>query len=62
MRTLHFAERTKFALMPVAGGLYAQDPDMLDEWQILWRVKDAFEEAQERKRKAEADASRHKRR
>lgn len=44
----------KWAHLPVAGGLYDQDPQLLDEWEIIFRRVARKEEEERRKREAEA--------
>lgn len=39
LRLFHYAENTKWNLLPVAGSLYDQHPRLLDEWDIIWAEK-----------------------
>lgn len=44
----------EWAHLPVAGGLYDQHPQLLDEWLIIFQVKaeEEAKEAERRKREA----------
>jgi len=50
----------RWAALPVAGGLYDQRPELLDEWQIIFTERHAYEakKAAEDKRKSSQGAQR----
>ena len=45
----------KWAHLPVAGGLYDQHPQLIDEWDVLFRL-----DAEYTKRKQDEDAAKAK--
>lgn len=47
-------EAMNWAHLPVAGGVYDQDPELLEQWLAIWKVK--AEVADEEKRKEAAAA------
>jgi hypothetical protein len=46
-------ENMKWSHLPVAGGLYDQDPDLLEGFQIIFHERAEWEAEQEAKRKAD---------
>jgi len=42
--------------LPVAGGIFDQDPKLLDDWSTIWGIEQAAEERQ--RAKTERDAKR----
>lgn len=47
------SEAMNFAVLPVAGGLYDQHPDLLDEWMVIFQAKAQHERQEQAKRKRE---------
>lgn len=45
-----------FAVLPVAGGLYDQHPQLLEEWAILFRVQADHEKEKQERREREMKA------
>lgn len=48
----------KWSHLPVAGGLYDQHPQLLEEWEVIFSEVAAYESEQEAKREQEAGRSR----
>lgn len=53
IRMFALCEAMKWNHLPLAGGLYEQDPELLDGFMYIFGERAAYEEEQERKRKAE---------
>lgn len=53
-----FAKAARFVALPVAGGLYDQDPELLDQWLQIMQIENDAErrrqEAEERKAKSQS--------
>lgn len=43
-----------WAHLPVAGGVYDQDPELLEQWLAIWKVKNELADEEKRKQEAEA--------
>jgi len=43
----------KWSHLPVAGGLYDQHPELLEQWRFIFAKRGEYEAEQERKREAE---------
>lgn len=50
----HLCSKMKWAQLPVAGGLYDQDPDMLRKFEIIFTAIDKNEKQEQEKREQEA--------
>ncbi len=44
----------KWSVLPVAGGLYDQHPDLLEQWSVIFSRRNAHEAKQAREREQEA--------
>lgn len=53
IRMFTLCEAMKWNHLPLAGGLYDQDPDLLDGFRIIFHERSVHEAAEERKRDAE---------
>ena len=51
----------KFNHLPVAGGIYDQDPELLRRWRIIWQKQAEHEKSEAQKRKAEANRKKGRR-
>lgn len=51
----------KWAHLPVAGGLYDQDPDLLDGFQIIFAIRGEHEAEERKKEEAERNKTTGKR-
>ena len=40
----------KFAHLPVAGGIYDQDPELLRRWRMIWQAQAVHEKAEQDRR------------
>lgn len=47
--------------MPVAGGIYDQHPQLLDEWLVIFEEKAKFDRQEADRRKREADSKSRRR-
>lgn len=54
MRLYLIAKQMRWAHLPVAGGLYDQHPELLDQWQVIFRLENERAAAEHRKQQAEA--------
>lgn len=52
------ASNMNWAHLPVAGGIYDQDPELLRRWRIIWGKQAEKERAEQKKQKAEASRRR----
>jgi len=50
--------KMKWAHLPLEGGVYAQDPELLRYWEIIWDLQGKKDAEDERKRKAESNKPR----
>lgn len=53
--------RMKWNHLPVPGGIYEQDPELIRRWRIIWDAQDEVARAEQAKQKREAaqNKSRH---
>ena len=54
MRLFALCSAMEWAHLPVAGGLYDQHPQLLDEWLIIFQAKAEEEAKEQERRKREA--------
>ena len=54
LRLFALSEAMKFAHLPLAGGLYDQDPDLLDDWLIIFKHRSEHHKAEAAKNEAKA--------
>ena len=52
IRLFSICEGMKWAHLPVAGGLYDQDPRLLDRWRVIFQRRSEYEEEKERLRQS----------
>jgi hypothetical protein len=53
LRLFGICEAMKWNHLPVSGGLYAQHPDLLDDFALIFQVRAAHEEAERKKQEQE---------
>lgn len=53
IRLFALCEGMKWSHLPVAGGLYDQHPQLLDEWRYIFAERARHEEKEQKKREAE---------
>lgn len=58
IRLFALCQNMKWSHLPVAGGLYDQHPQLLEEWEVIFSEVAAYEAEQEAKREQEAGRSR----
>jgi hypothetical protein len=60
LRLFAFCQAMEWAALPVAGGLYDQHPQLLEEWTLIFKMKGDHEkyEAEKREREMERKARR----
>lgn len=46
----------KWACLPIAGGLYDQDPQLLREWQVVFEQQSIFQKEEHERQTREAKA------
>jgi hypothetical protein len=51
---------TKWAHLPVAGGIYDQHPLLIDEWGLLFEIQAKWDKEQHNKRNREVEAAQKK--
>jgi len=53
--------RMKWNHLPIEGGIYAQDPELIRRWRLIWEAQDEKERAEQAKQKREQqqNKSRH---
>lgn len=51
----HLCGMTKWAALPVAGGLYDQDPELLDKFMVIHGEVGKAKEEEQKKNKSEMD-------
>lgn len=51
----HLCSMTKWAALPVAGGLYDQDPDLLDKFLVIHSEVGKAKEEDQKKQKSEME-------
>lgn len=56
------AESTRWTHLPLAGGWYAQHPDLIDDWVILLELKQKKEDEDRRRQEAEMNRLKAKKR
>jgi hypothetical protein len=54
MKLYLIAKQMRWAHLPLAGGLYDQHPELLDQWSVLFRLENEKALADHRKQQAEA--------
>lgn len=54
LRLYIFSKNLKFAALPVAGGLYDQHPDLIEQWSIIMEEEGLRQKQEADKREAEA--------
>jgi hypothetical protein len=52
----------RWAVLPVAGGLYDQHPKLLDEWSVIFEAKSDHERQEAEKQKREMESKRRSQR
>ena len=54
LRLFNFCENTKWSVLPVAGGIYDQHPQLIAEWETIFHIRAVVEKrkAAEQERKA----------
>lgn len=60
VRLFNICQGMNWAVLPVDGGLYDQDPKLLDQWGVLFREQAIYED--EKQKQAEAKAKREAKR
>lgn len=62
MRLFSMCQAMKWSHLPIDGGLYAQHPRLLDEWEIIFSAIAKQDQREKEKSKAEAANSRRSKR
>ena len=53
--------RMKWNHLPVPGGIYDQDPELLRRWRIIWEAQDDRERAEQARQKREREQQQRQR-
>lgn len=62
VRLFALCSAMEFAVLPVAGGLYDQHPDLIEQWSEIFAEKGRHERAEMERHKREQEAQRRTRR
>lgn len=57
LRLFLWCAGTKWAHLPVAGGIYDQHPTLIDEWAILFDIQAKHEAAEQASQRRETEAA-----
>lgn len=61
IRLFAMCDAMGFSVLPVAGGLYDQHPDLLEQWAVIFSRKNAHERQEAKEREAKMARSSRKR-
>ena len=57
LRLFLWCAGTKWAHLPVAGGIYDQHPTLIDEWSVLFDIQARHEKAEQASQRREMDSA-----
>lgn len=60
IRLFHLCDNMRWNHLPEPGGLYAQHPDLLDQFSYIFAERSKYEAEQQKKREKEQEAERRK--
>lgn len=58
LRLFMICRSMEWSHLPAAGGLFDQDPKLLDDFQVIWGVEGQYQEKQRAQQTREAEAAR----
>jgi len=58
IRLFALCRAMEFNHLPVAGGLYDQDPELLDQWLEIWRLQAAHDKREREREKRKSGGAR----